>query len=176
MERCRKGERHAQRELYGLYATAMYNLCVRMTGDTAEAQDVLQESFIDAFTKLNSFKGDSTFGAWLKRIVVNNCISALRKKDRLNEVELPPHANGTPVLDDAGPELELSVQRIHLAIGTLPDGCRNVFTLYSLEGYDHQEISQIMGISVSTSKSQYHRARKLLQASLQKTKHNEPTR
>jgi RNA polymerase sigma-70 factor (ECF subfamily) len=131
-----------------------------MLNSREEAEDLLQESFTDAFMKLNSFRYESSFGAWLKRIVINKCINAINKKkvDLVypeNTVEM--NADNEDEADDAG--MELDVLRIHRAVEELPDGYRVIFSLYALEGYDHGEISQIMNISESTSKSQYLRAK-----------------
>lgn len=136
----------------------MYNICIRMLNSKEEAEDLLQESFTDAFMKLNSFRYESSFGAWLKRIVINKCINAINKK----KVDLVYPENTLEMstddgVDDAG--MELDVLRIHRAVEKLPDGYRVIFSLYALEGYDHGEISQIMNISESTSKSQYLRAK-----------------
>lgn len=170
VEKSRQGDRKSQAALYKAYAKAMYNLCTRMLNDDALAQDVLQESFIDAFQKINSFRGDATFGAWLKRIVINNCISALKKRQRLRETNLDESSES--VLAD-GMESETETgdlpapEIIQQAIKELPTGCRTVFTLYCMEGYSHKEIASIMQVSVGTSKSQYNRARMLLREALQ---------
>ena len=163
---CRSGDRRAQFRLYQLYARAMYNVCTRILGDPDLAADALQEAFISAFQKLDAYEGRASFGAWLKRIVVNRCLSQLNRKTLFEE----------PLEDDIREQIpdeplpvsaeEISSQRIHAAIKSLPEGCRVVFSLYQLEGYDHQEISEILDITVSTSKSQYHRAKKLLQEKL----------
>lgn len=144
----------------------MYNVCTRMLGDTDLAADALQEAFISAFRKLDSFEGRASFGAWLKRIVVNRCLSHLNKQP-LWEESLEADMHEQLVADPLpGPAGEINSQRIHAAIKSLPKGCRIIFSLYQLEGYDHQEISEILNITVSTSKSQYHRAKKLLQQKL----------
>lgn len=139
----------------------MYNICLRMVRSEADAEDLLQNSFIDVFTNLNSFRFESSIGAWIKRIVVNNCINFLKKR-RLAFSELNDNLMHVP--DDAPEPTEypLSVDTVHQAINQLPDGYRVVFSLYLLEGYDHQEIGEILGISEATSKSQYSRARKKL--------------
>ena len=137
----------------------MFNICVRMLNSIEEAEDLLQESFTDAFMKLNSFRYESSFGAWLKRIVINKCINAINKKKV--DLVFPDQ----PVEPDTGDEevdysgIDMDVQHIHGAVEKLPDGYRVIFSLYALEGYDHGEISQIMNISESTSKSQYLRAK-----------------
>jgi RNA polymerase sigma-70 factor (ECF subfamily) len=159
IELSKTGNPKAQFQLYKLYSKAMFNICVRMLNSIEEAEDLLQESFTDAFMKLNSFRYESSFGAWLKRIVINKCINAINKKKV--DLVFPDQ----PVEQDIRDEeidysgIDMDVQRIHLAVGKLPDGYRVIFSLYALEGYDHGEISQIMNISESTSKSQFLRAK-----------------
>lgn len=159
IELSKTGNPKAQFQLYKLYSKAMFNICVRMLNSIEEAEDLLQESFTDAFMKLNSFRYESSFGAWLKRIVINKCINAINKKKI--DLVFPDQ----PVEQDTRDEevdysgIDMDVQRIHLAVGKLPDGYRVIFSLYALEGYDHGEISQIMNISESTSKSQFLRAK-----------------
>ena len=159
IELSKTGNPRAQYQLYKLYSKAMFNICVRMLNSIEEAEDLLQESFTDAFMKLNSFRYESSFGAWLKRIVINKCINAINKKKV--DLVFPDQ----PVEPDTRDEevdyigIDMDVKRIHHAVGKLPDGYRVIFSLYALEGYDHGEISQIMNISESTSKSQYLRAK-----------------
>jgi RNA polymerase sigma-70 factor (ECF subfamily) len=159
IELSKTGNPKAQFQLYKLYSKAMFNICVRMLNSKEEAEDLLQESFTDAFMKLNSFRYESSFGAWLKRIVINKCINAINRKKV--DLVFPDQ----PVEPDTRDEdvdyrgIDMDVQRIHHAVGKLPDGYRVIFSLYALEGYDHGEISQIMNISESTSKSQYLRAK-----------------
>ena len=163
VERCRLNDRQAQAEVYRRYSKAMFNAALRITGDYAEAEDVLQESFLSAFRELSSYKGDSAFGAWLKRIVVNKSINCLRQR-RLALVPLSEHHHEEPA-DTTGPSYEDEADTHYRAdvlrrcIQELPDGYRVVLSLYLLEGYDHLEIAGILGISESTSKSQYSRAR-----------------
>ncbi|HEX8351027.1 MAG TPA: RNA polymerase sigma factor [Hymenobacter sp.] len=166
VERCRLGDRRAQAEIYKRYAKAMFNASLRITGDYAEAEDVLQESFLSAFRELHGYKGDSSFGSWLKRIVINKSINCLRNR-RLQLVPLADQHDGassdTP--DDLGPEAEQLTWRadvVRRCVQELPDGYRVVLSLYLLEGYDHAEIASILNITESTSKSQYSRARKKL--------------
>jgi RNA polymerase sigma-70 factor (ECF subfamily) len=152
------GDTRAQYQLYQLYSRAMYNICYRMMNNREEAEDMLQESFSEAFFRLGTFRYESAFGAWLKRITVNKCINALKKrKANLVPVEDLPD-QGAPADEDAD-IAGLSVDKVREAMENLPEGYRVVFSLYLLEGYDHAEISQIMGISEATSKSQYSRAR-----------------
>jgi RNA polymerase sigma factor (sigma-70 family) len=154
---CLAGDSGAQHQLYNLYSKAMYNICYRMTNDVDEAADVLQEAFISAFKNLNSYKGTASFGAWLKKIVVNKSINHIRSK----KMNLVPLEEIEPVSEDVvnDEDLYLDIERIKSGIKLLPDGYRVVFSLYLLEGYDHKEISQILGITESTSKSQYNRAK-----------------
>ena len=148
----------------------MYNVCLRMVRDELEAEDLLQNSFVDVFTKLHTFRFRSSVGAWIKRIVVNNCINFLKKKKVYFE-ELDDHQ--VPVeqaITDTSPTQGLSVQSVRKAMFELPDGYRVVFTLYMLEGYDHKEIGNILGITEATSKSQYSRAKKKLRDIIQSQK------
>lgn len=124
------------------------------------AEDVLQASFIDVFNNLGSFNYQSTPGAWIKRIVINNCINHIRKR-KLEVVSIEDqHHIEEPT--ETYQEAELDIQPIKEAIEKLPDGYRIIFNLYALEGYDHKEIAQVMNITEATSKSQYHRAKKKL--------------
>lgn len=159
IELSKEGNPKAQFQLYKLYSKAMFNICIRMLNNREEAEDLLQESFTDAFMKLESFRYESSFGAWLKRIVINKCINSLQKK-KIELILAETHAESADHEEtvDYG-RLEMDVRRIHKAIEELPDGYRIIFSLYALEGYDHAEISQILGISESTSKSQYLRAK-----------------
>ena len=158
VERCIEGDRNAQYNLYRMYSKGMYNICLRMLNNSMEAEDVLQESFMDVYRKLHTYKYESTPGAWIKRIVVNNCINKLRKKKLyIEEIEEGRYVADSPIEKD---DYHYEVKKIKKALSVLPDGYRVVFSLYAMEGYDHQEIGQIMNISESTSKSQYSRAKK----------------
>ncbi|MCA8831661.1 RNA polymerase sigma factor [Hymenobacter pini] len=166
VERCRLGDRRAQAEIYKRYSKAMFNASLRITGDYAEAEDVLQESFLSAFRELHSYKGDSSFGSWLKRIVINKSINCLRNR-RLQLVPLAEqHDGAAPETDSVGSldgeELSWRADVVRRCVQELPDGYRVVLSLYLLEGYDHAEIAGILNITESTSKSQYSRARKKL--------------
>ncbi|WP_400193520.1 RNA polymerase sigma factor [Hymenobacter sp. B81] len=165
VERCRLGDRRAQAEIYKRYAKAMFNASLRITGDYAEAEDVLQESFLSAFRELHTYKGDSSFGSWLKRIVINKSINCLRNR-RLQLVPLAEQHDGAgadePVTPGEADDVQWRADVLRRCIQDLPDGYRVVLTLYLLEGYDHGEIATIMNITESTSKSQYSRARKKL--------------
>jgi RNA polymerase sigma-70 factor (ECF subfamily) len=158
IEKCREGDQHAHHSLYKLYARAMYNVAYRIVMIEEEAQDVLQEAFISAFRNLEGYRGDATFGSWLKRIVVNKALNAVsrRKFEPIPENEDWDIAEAETDVTYRG---ELTVDRIKSCIAQLPDGYRNVLTLYLIEGYDHQEIAEIMGFTESTSKSQLNRAK-----------------
>jgi len=162
VEDCKAGNRKAQRELYGMYAKAMYNVCYRMMNDAEEANDMLQEAFIDAFTRLDSFRQESTFGVWLKKIVINKCINAKQRRKiewiSTDNTEIDDKIDDQDIINEA--ELKISVERVKMAMQQLPEGGRVIFSLYLLEGYDHTEIAQILNISESTSKTQFMRARK----------------
>jgi len=163
VEACKAGNRKAYNELYDSYAKAMYNVCFRMMNNAEEARDMLQESFVDAFRRLESFRFESTFGAWLKKIVVNKCINALEKrKIAWAEEEISDEYADSNNENSNEEELQLSVERVKKAMSRLPEGARVIFSLYLLEGYDHTEISEILHISESTSKTQFMRARQLV--------------
>ena len=137
----------------------MYNICYRMTNLQEEAEDMLQESFSYAFNKLGSFRYESSFGAWLKRIVVNTCINHLKKR-RVDLVYTEQHNDPAPEEEPVDyAEIRFRVDRVMKAMEQLPEGYRVVFSLYLLEGYDHKEIAEILGVTESTSKSQFLRAK-----------------
>ncbi len=165
VEACKQGQRQAQFELYRLYSKAMYNICLRMVRHQTDAEDVLQNAFMDIFGKLDSFMYQSSVGAWMKRIVVNHSINFLqRKKVVFEEFEPNTHLTNKTTADEVETESIFSVDAIKRAMMELSDGYRVVFSLYMLEGYDHQEISQILHISESTSKSQLSRAKQKIRA------------
>ena len=138
----------------------MYNICYRITNDPDDAKDVLQEAFLSAFKNLSAFKGESSFGAWLKRIVVNSSINHV-KKNKIMYTSLEGHeVEQEAQIQDH--EIILEIDRIREALQHLPDGFRTVLSLYLFEGYDHREIAEILDITESTSKSQYNRAKKRL--------------
>ncbi len=165
IDACRQGSSEAQYRLYKLYSKAMFNLAYRITGNREDAEDMLQEAFIECFRNLSSFRFESTFGAWLKSIIVNRSINLLRKK----KVELILLDNLPDQASHEEPEPEYETGVIFRCIESLPDGYRVRLTLYLLEGYDHAEIAQILGITESTSKSQYSRAKEKLRNLIRKS-------
>ncbi|SNY95442.1 RNA polymerase sigma factor [Flagellimonas pacifica] len=160
VEQSKEGNRNAQYQLYGLYVDAMFNVAMRLLTVREDAEDILQESFVEAFKKLDTFRFESTFGAWLKRIVINRSINHLKAK-RLLLSSLENEAE--PVEDDNAEIIpEMEIEKVKIGMGQLPEGYKQIITLYLIEGYDHVEIGEILDISTSTSKSQYHRAKKKL--------------
>ncbi|MBN1924338.1 MAG: RNA polymerase sigma factor [Prolixibacteraceae bacterium] len=159
IEASKKGDNRARRQLYELYARAMFNICYRMMNNREDAEDILQEAFVQAFMKLETFRYESTFGAWLKRIVINTCINSINKK-KLDLMLTDDMYYFKNITEEEEAELPLTTKDIENAMEQLPEGGRIVFSLYLLEGYDHVEIAQILGITESTSKSQYMRAKR----------------
>jgi RNA polymerase sigma factor (sigma-70 family) len=158
IEASMRGNDLAKYQLYKLYSKAMYNICYRLMRNREEAEDMLQEAFILAFQKLGTFRYESGFGSWLKRIVINTCLNAINKK----KVELVycEEIYRNDLVQEEEAEIEFSVDKVQKAMELLPSGGRMIFSLYLLEGYDHGEISQILGITESTSKSQFMRAKR----------------
>ncbi len=165
--RCRGGDRQAYHQLYKLYSRAMYNVGYRIVNDADEAKDVLQDAFISAFNSLDTYRGEAAFGAWLKRIVVNKAINLVRRR----RFERMPEMAGFDIKEDeTADDLEgfpFTVEKVKNAIQQLPDGYRLVLSMYLLEGYDHAEIGEVLGISESTSKSQFNRSKKKLKEILE---------
>jgi RNA polymerase sigma factor (sigma-70 family) len=163
VERCKQGDTQSFQTLYQKYSKAMFNTSLRIVNNTADAEDVLQESFLDAFRSLHDFHYRSTFGAWLKKIVINKSINILRKRrnDLIDmestELQAVPEEEGINEED-----IHYRVEEVKKMITRLPDGYRTVLSLYLLEGYDHEEISQILNISHNTVRTQYVRAKQKL--------------
>lgn len=155
---CRNDDRKAQHELYHLYAKQMYNVCMRIVNHVGEAEDILQESFVEAFRRMREFRGEATFGSWLKRIVVNRSINSLRKK-RLVLFEHTSAFEHIADEEDIPDEANLTALKLMQLVSELPDGYRLVLTLYLFEDYKHSEIATLLNITESTSKSQYNRAK-----------------
>ena len=171
---CQRKDRNAQRQLYGHYAKPMYNVCLRILKHSHDAEDVLQLAFVQVFSKIDTFNFEASVSAWIKRIVVNRCIDHLKKR-RLLTTDFDPVRHDTGTTEDATEQIDegsYTVERIKAAMRGLSEGYRVVLSLYLFEGYDHEEIGQILGISVGTSKSQYSRARKRLAELLSTTTPN----
>ncbi len=172
IEDCKLGQQRSQYQLYQLYSKAMFNVCYRMMSNREEAEDLLQDSFTDAFHRLHTFRYESSFGHWLKRVTVHKCINEIKRKkadldyyddmgwfENQEEEKEEAYGNG------------LTVENVKKAMEHLPSGSRMIFSLYLLEGYDHVEISQILDISESNSKSQYMRARRKIKELLNTNSH-----
>lgn len=163
VEKCKQGSSLSFKELYLQYAKAMFNTCLRIINNVADAEDIVQESFIDAFRNIDGFNYQSTFGAWIKRIVINKSINHLRNKKLklvdISQTNINEQDNEEGVNEE---EIQFKVSEIKAAVRRLPDGYRTVFTLSAFEGYDYEEISEILKISESTVRTQYHRAKKQL--------------
>ena len=157
--RCKKGDRNAQMQVYHLYYKAMYNTSLRIVKDSFEAEDLMQEAFLKAFDQMSTLIDLSLFGAWLKRIVLNLSINSLRKKSTYENL-IEQAEMGSDSVEEM--DLPYSVREVKAAMNCLSDGYRMVLSLYLFEGYDHEEISAILGVTSSTSRSQYNRGRKQL--------------
>jgi RNA polymerase sigma-70 factor (ECF subfamily) len=161
IEGCKKGDAKAQFTMYKLYYKAMYNTAFRILNDSFEAEDVMQESFLSAFTKLDSFSEQVTFGAWLKKIVINNSITALRKKHKIETVPLEKVAISA-VEEDVADYSELNVSEILNQLSNLKSNYKVALTLNLIEGYDCEEIAQIMDISYENTRTTISRAKNKL--------------
>ena len=163
VEKCKQGSSLSFKELYGQYVKAMYNTCLRIVNNAADAEDIVQEAFIDAFRNIEGFNYKSTFGAWMKRIVINKSINYLRDK-KLKLVDISQsnisELENEEEIDEES--IQFKVAEIKNAVSMLPDGYRTVFTLNAFEGYDYEEIAGILKISETTARTQYHRAKKQL--------------
>jgi RNA polymerase sigma factor (sigma-70 family) len=170
IDRCKKGDNEAFRELYSSYARAMFSTCMRMLNNKEDAEDILQESFISAFRNISQYKANASFGSWLKRIVINNCIDFIKRSRNgyipLEEID--------PADEEPAEEIKYDAAAIKESVQELPDGFRIILTLYLFEDHSHRMIAEKLGISEGTSKSQYSRARKKLAEIIrQKTKFHE---
>lgn len=159
IEAAKKGERFAQKSLFDLYSKALYNVGVRILGNTDDAADITQEVFVEIFRKLDSFAYKSTFGAWAKKIMVNRSINHVQRRPvhyDLPESEIAVENN------ENSEDVSALMMQLNTSLTDLPEGCRVVFTLYYFEGLNHEEIASYLDISVSTSKSQLSRSKPLL--------------
>jgi RNA polymerase sigma factor (sigma-70 family) len=159
---CKQGSKKACYDLYKLYAKAMLNVAFRIVGNVAEAEDVLQEAFLDAFKRIHDFRQETTFGLWLKQIVISRSINLLRKR-KVELVELGDEVDN--IADDEqdnDEDIQYKVAQVKLAMNELPEGYKQVISLYLVEGYDHEEIGQILGITENTSRTQFLRAKRKL--------------
>jgi len=156
---CKNGDQKAFKQLYGLYAKTMFNVALRILKNKSEAEDTIQEAFIKAYYRISQYDFQASFGAWLKRIVVNQALDFLRKESKWEIGEFGENIC-TEETDSDWEDIELKVDTVKQAILSLPTGFRTVASLYLFEGYEHKEIAEILSISENTSKSQFHRAKK----------------
>ena len=160
---CKKGETWAQKQVYDLYASAMFSVCVRYVSDRETARDLLQDGFIKIFTKADSYSGTGSFAGWIRRIFVTTALEYLRQNKAflesasLDELSYLIEDEDVSILD------KISADDLMTCVSNLPNGYRTVFNLYALEGYSHAEIANLLNISENTSRSQFMRARKILQ-------------
>ena len=168
VEQCISGNRDAQYALYRKYSAAMYNICLRMLGTKMDAEDVLQTAFVDIFRNLKKFRGESTIGSWIKRIVINNCLNHI-KKNKVIISDLSQNEFELATVEEE--KVRYDINAVHKAIMKLPEGYRVVLNLYLLEGYSHEEIGTILNITTSTSKSQYSRAKAKLKEIIRSRDH-----
>ncbi|GLB50060.1 RNA polymerase sigma factor [Neptunitalea lumnitzerae] len=166
---CKKGNQSAQLEIYNLYFKAMYNTALRIVKDSFEAEDIMQESFLSAFTKLDSYKGEVTFGAWLKRIVINNSIQQYRKNEKTQSVAIDNVLY--KVEDNDGIEADyeftnVKAQKVLEIMKTLKDNYRIALTLFLIEGFDYDEICEIMQITPANCRTTISRAKESLRKKL----------
>jgi RNA polymerase sigma factor (sigma-70 family) len=165
LQLCLDGNQSAQMEIYNRYYKAMFNTAVRIVKDSAEAEDVMQESFLNAFTKLHTFKGDVTFGAWLKRIVINKSIYYYRKKQKMKQVGLDEvlyKVEDNDGIDKDHGSTERMAQKVLETMNQLKDNYRISLTLHLIEGYDYEEVSSIMNISYANCRTTISRAKESL--------------
>ncbi|WP_394906937.1 RNA polymerase sigma factor [uncultured Mesonia sp.] len=171
IERCRKQDRRAQLKIYNKYCDAMYYVALRFLKNQHEAEEAMQEGFIKAFSKLHQFTGEVTFGAWLKRIVINTSLDMLKAK-KLNLIAINEQTLGKVEEEDNWSIAdEISVEQVKECIAQLPDKYRFALMLFLIEGYDHEEISQILNITQVSSRTLVHRGKKKLQEQLKHIYH-----
>ncbi|NND64283.1 MAG: sigma-70 family RNA polymerase sigma factor [Flavobacteriaceae bacterium] len=166
ISRAREQDRKAQRELYEMFSPKMLSVCRQYLRSREEAEEVMLNGFLKVFTHLGSFKSQGSFEGWIRRIMVNEAISRLRKKKKLafqDDAEIENSMQHVAYI-----ETELEVEEIQKMIDSLPDGYRTVFILYAVEGYKHSEIAELLQVSENTSKTQLFKARKMLQQKINK--------
>ena len=166
---CKRGDRVAQKALFDSLSKKMFPLCIRYMGDRDAAEDVLQEGFISLFSKLDSYSGEGSFEGWARKVFVNTALMTLRRNDvmkQTEDIEIARNVTGseTSALQD------MSYKELLDVVAELPPGFRTVFNLFLVEGYSHKEISEILGISEATSRSQLQRARVMLQNKIKRQK------
>ena len=162
IESCIKGDRASQKALYDRLAPRVFPLCIRYIGDRDTAEDVLQDGFVTLFTRLKDYKGEGSFEGWARKIFVNTALMSLRKKDALKMSDELDMARGMKA-ETVSQTQNLGYKELMKLVMSLPPGFRTVFNMYSIEGYSHKEIGEMLGISETTSRTQLSRARTWLQ-------------
>lgn len=166
---CLENDATAQRELYNKFSPKMLSVCYRFAHNREDAEDMLQEGFIKVFTQIHSFENRGAFEGWIRRIIVHTCINILKKNKKFNESVDIIHATGLQVREETVPSV-IQAKQVVECIRMLPIGYRTVLNLYAIEGYSHREIAGMLGIEESTSRSQYTRAKAMLEDILVKKK------
>lgn len=162
LQGCLKNSAAAQRELYNRYSPKMLAVCYRFAHNREDAEDMLQEGFIKVFSQMHTFQNKGAFEGWIRRIIVHTCINILKKNKKFNESVDLIHANGIQIKEDTIPSI-LQAKQVVECIRLLPIGYRTVLNLYAIEGFSHREIGEILDIEESTSRSQYTRAKAMLE-------------
>lgn len=167
VERCRSGDLAAFEELYRAHAGKLFSVACRMVGNPADAEDLLQEIFLSAHRKLDGFRGDSALGTWLYRLATNHCLDHLRSRAaRMNQVTDALDEEPGPMAGRSLAEQTVTKMDIERALARLPEGCRAAFVLHDVQGLEHREVAEVLGVAEGTSKSQVHKARQRLRALL----------
>ena len=167
IESCRKGDRAAQKIMYDRLASRMFPVCMRYIGDRTAAEDVLQDGFITLFTRLDSYKGEGSFEGWARRIFVTTALMSLRKKDALKMSDELDSVRGMKT-ETTSQMQNIGYKELMKLVMSLPPGFRTVFNMYAIEGYSHKEIAEMLGITETTSRTQFSRARAWLQNKIEK--------
>ncbi|MBL4905384.1 MAG: RNA polymerase sigma factor [Flavobacteriaceae bacterium] len=162
LSRCKKSDKNAQMQIYKDYYRAMYNTAFRILKDEFEAEDIMQEAFLTAFTKLDMFKGEVTFGAWLKKIVVNKSLTQLKKNNKYREVKMEVLSSHNEPAEDSINYAELKASKVLNTMNSLKDNYRIILTLNLIDGYDYEEIGEILGYSNENVRTTISRAKKKL--------------
>lgn len=169
VERCRRGDLGAFEELYRAHAGKLYSVACRIVGSASDAEDLLQEIFLSAHRKLDGFRGDSALGTWLYRLATNHCLDYLRSRSgRMHQAteSLDDNPGGTVAGGRSLADQTVAKMDLERALAQLPEGCRAAFVLHDVEGLEHREVADALGIAEGTSKSQVHKARQRLRALL----------
>ncbi len=172
---CLQNDGVAQRELYSKYSPKMLSVCYRFAHNREDAEDMLQEGFIKVFSQIHTFQNKGAFEGWVRRIIVHTCINHLKKNKKFNESVDIIHATGIQIREDSVPSI-VQAKQIVECIRILPLGYRTVLNLYAIEGYSHKEIAEMLDVEESTSRSQYTRAKQMLEDILIKKNIINPTK